>query len=298
MESERCNAAEITLKDLYEAFKRGWKTLLLVPLLFAVAAYGVSLFLPKTFLSEAVFSLVSQEGSSVSPTAIVEGFKARLGTAAFAKRLGEREKVNWAKIQFDAKKGYLKMQAKGTSPEEAQARAHALATAANEDFAAESLNAIRVELEAQAVELRANLEAMRAQLRSLQESLKTLKEAPVAGAAAAALQAAGVEPLVAESPDPALAFLRLEMAKLQAEIAATEGQLKQIKELLTDEEALKRLAKGKVPLRLVAPPGLPLEPVAPRPLFNAALAFIAAFLLAIMLIFMQAVLNSEQSAPN
>jgi len=285
-----CAEDEITLRDLYLILRRRATLILGLPLVLAALAFTVSKLMPPTYEAEAVLSLSEARYA----TALVEGLKARIETEAFARRLGEQRKVDWAKVQFDAKKGYLKLVAKGQSPEEAKKRASALAKIAFEDFRAAAFESKRLELEGEKEQLRAELLALESQRESLRKSLRedfAGRRTGASGTAKAVLEAAGVDPLVAGSPDPARTYLELELAKIEATLSEKRARLKQIEALLKDEEALAKLVENDLPLRLVAPPGLPLEPVAPRTLLNTAIAFFLGFFLAVFWAFLQAALE-------
>ena len=283
---------ELTLRDLYLILKRRARLIWSGAIGLALVAFAASALMPKTYESAAVFSVASSKGAK--PAALVEAFKARLGTAGFAKQLGEGDRVTWAKVRYDEKKGYLRLTASAHDPETARARAVALAEAASEDFVADQLVSLKRELEKERADLRTTLLALTERQKVLEASLRALPKGSVTPNAGEALRSMGVDPLVAESPDPAAAYLRLELAKVEADMAAKTGRLKQLEALLSDEAALRRLAEARSPLRLVASPGLPLEPVAPRPLLNTALAFVLGLFLAVFWAFLQAALDPPE----
>ncbi len=283
---------ELTLRDLYLILKRRARLIWSGAIGLALVAFAISALMPKTYESAAVFSVASSKGAK--PAALVEAFKARLGTAGFAKQLGEGDRVTWAKVRYDEKKGYLRLTASAHDPETARARAVALAEAASEDFVADQLVSLKQELEKERADLRTTLLALTERQKVLEASLRALPKGIATPNAGEALRSMGVDPLVAESPDPAAAYLRLELAKVEADVAAKTGRLKQLEALLSDEAALRRLAEARSPLRLVASPGLPLEPVAPRPLLNTALAFVLGLFLAVFWAFLQAALEPPE----
>ena len=283
---------ELTLRDLYLILKKRARLIWSGAIGLALVAFAASALMPKTYESAAVFSVASSKGAK--PAALVEAFKARLGTADFAKQLGGGDKVTWAKVRYDEKKGYLRLTASAHDPETARARAVALAEAASEDFVADQLVSLKQELEKERADLRTTLLALTERQKVLEASLRALPKGSVTPSTGEALRSMGVDPLVAESPDPAAAYLRLELAKVEADVAAKTGRLKQLEALLSDEAALRRLAEARSPLRLVASPGLPLEPVAPRPLLNTALAFVLGLFLAVFWAFLQAALEPPE----
>ena len=283
---------ELSLRDLYLILKKRARMIWAVTLGFAAIAFVASELLPKTYESTAVFAVTTAEG--VKPAALVEAFKAKLSSAEFARKLGEEEKVSWAKVRFDGKKGYLRLSARASDPKIAQARAKALAEVASENFALDRLATLRQALEKERADLEAALLALAERRKVLKAALDALPKGASSPEVKRALRAAGVDPLVAENPDPAAAYLRLELARVEAEVAEKTGRLKQVQALLADEDALKRLAKAQSPFRLVAPPGLPPEPVSPKPLLNTALAFVLGLFLAVFWAFLQAALEPPE----
>ena len=283
---------ELSLRDLYLILKKRARLIWAMTLGLAAAAFAVSELLPKTYESAAVFAVAPSEGAK--PAALVEAFKARLSTAEFAEKLGEEGKISWAKVRFDEKKGYLRLSARAHDPETARARAEALAKAAAEDFAADQLAELRQELKKERAELQAALLALAERRKTLEAALRALPEGASPPQVQRVLRSAGVDPRVGESPDPAAAYLRLELARVEAEAAKKTGRLKQVEALLKDEAALRRLAEARSPLRLVASPGLPPKPVSPRPLLNTALAFVLGLFLSVFWAFLQAALEPPE----
>ncbi len=283
---------ELTLRDLYLILKKRARLIWSGAIGLALVALAISALMPKTYESAAVFSVASSKGAK--PAALVEAFKARLGTAGFAKQLGEGDKVTWAKVRYDEKKGYLRLTASAHDPETARARAVALAEAASEGFVADQLISLKQELKKERADLKASLLALTERQKILKAAFAALPKGMSSPEASRALRAAGANPLVAESPDPAAAYLRLELAKVEADMAAKTGRLKQLEALLSDEAALRRLAEARSPLQLVASPGLPLEPVAPRPLLNTVLAFVLGLFFTVFWAFLQAALEPPE----
>lgn len=283
---------ELSLRDLYLILKKRARMIWAVTLGFAAIAFAVSELLPKTYESTAVFAVVAAEGAK--PEALVEAFKAKLSSAEFARKLGEEEKVSWATVRFDGKKGYMRLSARANDPKIAQARAKALAEAAGEDFALDRLATLRQALEKERADLEAALLALAERREVLKAALDALPKGASSPEVKRALRAAGVDPLVAENPDPAAAYLRLELARVEAEVAEKTGRLKQVRALLSDESELMRLAKAQSPFRLVAHPGLPPEPVSPKPLLNTALAFVLGLFLSVFWAFLQAALEPPE----
>ncbi len=284
----------------------------LVALVFALLALVISHLLSPTYKSYAVFSLIENQSDlrgrdvygtqstsitgvlisiGIKPTAIIEGFKARMNTEDFARRLGERRVPDWARVFFDERKGFLKLEARGPTPQKAKERAEILANVAMEDFVEESVRLIRTQLVSETEELRTTLASLQQQLSLVEQGLKSLGKVRVSTDVGVTLKAAGVDPMVAESSDPALAYLRLELARLKADVAAKSSRLHQLEAWLGDQGLLKRLAESRLPLKLVASPGVPLEPVAPKPLLNTVIAFFLGFFLAVFWAFLQAALE-------
>ena len=226
----------------------------------------------------------------ISIAALVESFKAALETWAFAALLGEERLVNWAKVSYDAKRGYIRLQATATTPAAARDRARRLVEAAEKRFTLAAVTAVRTSLAKEDIQVKGEIQALKEQIRQLEATLKKFSPAR-ASAPSPSLQSAGVDPLVAESADPARAYLRLELAKALAELAAKQARQKELAYLLGDEQALSALAAGSLGVRLVAEPGLPERPVSPRVFLNTVLAMIMGLVLGVFGAFIRAALE-------
>ncbi len=100
--------------------------------------------------------------------------------------------------------------------------------------------------------------------------------------------------MAAESADPARAYLRLELAKAQAELAAKQARQKELAYLLSDEQALTALAAGSLGVRMVAEPGLPERPVSPRVFLNTVLAMVMGLMLGVFGAFLRTALEPSE----
>ncbi len=297
-----CPEDELTLRDLYLILRRHARGILVFTLGLGLLAFAVSLGMPKKYQSTAVLGVTelpkgAQEQSvRFSTAALVEGFKSALETRAFAASLGEERSVTWAKVSYDAKRGYIRLQATGPTPAAARDRARRLVEAAERRFTAAAVAAVRTSLAKEAAQTEGDVRALKEQIRQLEASLNALPPGR-ASAPSAALQSAGVDPLVAESADPARTYLRLELAKARAELAAKQARQKELAYLLGDEQALSTLAAGSLGVRRVAEPGLPERPVAPRVLLNTALALVLGLFLGIFWAFLRAALEAPEVEP-
>ncbi len=285
---------ELTLRDLYLILKKRARLIVGLTLGLGVLAFFVSLIIPKTYDSAAVLAVVPGDGAK--PAALVEAFRARIGTQAFAERLGEEGPVSWAKVRFDEKRGYLKLEATAPTPEGARHRAEALARAAIEDFTAAAEERLRRDLRREQIDLEAALVALQKKLKELKANLAGFGTERASSLTGEVLRSVGVDPLVARSLDPGRAYLRLEVAKTEAELAAKSARMAQIETTLKDPEALKALAQGSLGIRLVGAPGLPLKPSGPRVLLNTALALVLGFFLAVFGAFLAAALEEPEPA--
>ncbi len=89
----------------------------------------------------------------LSTAALVEGFKSALETRAFAASLGEEGPVTWAKVSYDAKRGYIRLQATATTPAAARDRARRLVEAAEKRFTEAAVAGVRTSLAKKATRL-------------------------------------------------------------------------------------------------------------------------------------------------
>jgi len=299
MRDDACLQDELTLRDLYLILKRHARGILVFTLGLGLLALAVSLWMPKKYQSSAVLGVAEMpkeaRGLAVRLTtaALVEGFKSALETRAFAALLGEERLVNWAKVSYDAKRGYIRLQATATTPAAARDRARRLVEAAEKRFTVAAVTAVRTSLAKEDVQVKGEIQALKEQIRQLEATLK--KFAPArASAPSPSLQSAGVDPLVAESADPARAYLRLELAKVLAELAAKQARQKELAYLLGDGQALSALAAGSLSVRLVAEPGLPERPVSPRVFLNTVLAMIMGLILGVFWAFLRTALEPSE----
>ncbi len=204
--------------------------------------------------------------------------------------------MTWAKVSYDAKRGYIRLQATATTPAAARDRARRLVEAAEKRFTEAAVVAVRTSLAKEAAQLEGDVRALKEQIRQLEASLNAL---PRGGTPPppAVLESAGVSPLVAQSADPARTYLRLELAKARAALAAKQARQKELAYLLGDDKALSALAAGSLGVRLVSEPGLPERPVAPRVLLNTALALVLGLFLGVFWAFLQAALEPPEVEP-
>jgi len=299
MQDDACSQDELALRDLYLILERYARGILVLTLGLGLLAFAVSLWMPKKYQSTAVLGVAEMpkeaQGLAVrlSIAALVEGFKSALETRAFAASLGEEGPVTWAKVSYDSKRGYIRLQATATAPGAARDRARRLVEAAEKRFTEAAMAGVRTSLAKEATQLEGDVRALKEQIRQLEAALKKFSPAR-ASAPSPSLQSAGVDPLVAESADPAQAYLRLELAKAQAELAAKQARQKELTYLLSDEQALTALAAGSLGVRVVAEPGLPERPVSPRVFLNTVLAMVMGLMLGVFGAFLRAALEPSE----
>ena len=285
----------LSLEEVLRVARRRPGLLLALPLLFALAAFAWSKLSPDVYQSEAL--LTAKKEMEQEAAALAEGLRNQLKTQALAKRIGDQGATAWASVRYDPRTRQLKLAAQAEDPKTAKTRADALFEAAQGYFAATAKELLRAELSQRVSELEAELEASRAYVGGLRERLAALPQnasTPPTPTTAAALESAGVEPLVAGQPNPARALLEVELAKAESALAQKAAELEQKRALLADEAKLEPLVQGRIPFEVVARPGVPNQPNPKHAVLNTLLALLFGALLAGAAILLEAATRSTK----
>ncbi len=301
MESGPCED-ELTLRDLYLILRAKrrlfWQVFWGLFLLGAIAVW----FWPRPYVSQAVYAyhapaavasspkLASREGVGgigswslnvkVPADAFVEGLKVSLAASDLDRTVRESARVNW-----DAKRAKLSLEARASRPEIAQSRARAVANFADVYFQKATARLLTERLRQRQEELRARRRALAARLQAAEAALKDLGRAGAAGFRSAEAQG-GYENLLVE-----LAQLRIERADLDAELAY-------VNELLSDPKTTLRLAAYFNPFVRIADPNLPSEPAGTRRGVFLGLVFFLALFVAFFAVFLVAAIEPPDTRPS
>ena len=303
---------EISLRDLYLILKRSSKWIAGFTVATALLVYLVSSLLPPTYESEAVVQalvLQQQNDKTLSFPAAANVFRTlpdgvALGVG-FAKQV-ETEGPYVTRVlgdapvevnaSFDDKKNLLTLTVRGGDPAETKQFAEALLAAFDDYVKDRVFQSAGANLAGALAQSRLNLDSVRSQIRELEASLEQLPAMNVAATDAATLEAAGVAPDVARSGDPGRAYLGLELAKQQAQLANLNAEIASLEALAADPAQLRRLSEQAAQVNVLSPPPLPNQPVAPRPLFNTVLAALLALMLAVFWAFVREAIAPEEEA--
>ncbi len=301
---------EISLRDVYLILKRSSRMILGVTLLALVVAYGVSVLLPPTYESEAlVQALVLKTSDEATAPGVTDVFRTLPdGTAmglGFNKQI-ENEGPYVAKVignapvkvesRFDDKKNVLTITVRGRDAAETRQFAEELLAAFGNYVRDQAYAGASASLEGVLEQARLSYAALQARIDQLKNSLSQAVPVGTGDAAKLALESDGVPPNVARSDDPALAYMSLELAKQQTDKASLEAEINALQQLAANPDQLRRLSEQAARVNVLSPPPLPQEPVAPRPLLNAVLAAVLAFVLAVFWAFISAALADEETS--
>jgi uncharacterized protein involved in exopolysaccharide biosynthesis len=281
------DAAPPTVRDLYLLFRRSIWLVLLPPLVAASVTLIVCLGMAKTYRSQAAVSLTVSNQAVISqlvtgqilanlPSAagLAQAFTQQIGTHALSKALDADVPDRFFDARFDDRKGLLTLAASGGTPAEARERADKLLKAAQEYLRARIAAAATENLGSALEQAALDLRTAESSLRDVQAllSLKSRPATAVSPSVSAALEAQKVDPQVARSPNAAYAYLTIQEATLQSQLAQSRARVQSLESVMKDPDALVRLVGQSLQVQVLAPPAEPLRQSAPRPVFSAAVA--------------------------
>ena len=307
---------EISLRDLYLILKRQSRWILTATALVTVAVFAVSSLWPPTYESEAVAqALVLDQGADLSGNqdggrlgfplatyvfrtlpsgpALGMGFSKQIETEGpYVDRvIGEtRLKI---KGRFDEKKNLLTISVRGPDPEEARQFAQDLISAFDDYVKDRVFRSAAANLAGALAQSRLQLASVRSQIAELEAALAKVPPVDAGTDAQTALESDGVAPNVARASNPALAYLGLELAKQQSQLANLNSEIASLEALTGDPAQLRRLSEQVAQVNVLSPPAVPEEPVAPRVLLNTALAALLTLMLAVFAAFLREAVAAE-----
>jgi LPS O-antigen subunit length determinant protein (WzzB/FepE family) len=241
----------------------------------------------KTYKSQAAVSLTVSSQAVInqlvtgqilanlpSAAGLAQAFTQQIGTHALSKALDADNPDQFFEARFDDRKGLLTLVASGATPAGARERADRLLRAAQEYLRARIAAAATENLKSALEQATLDLRTAESSLRDVQAllSLKGRPAAPVSPTVSAALEAQKVDPQLARSPNAAYAYLTIQEATLQAQLAQSRARVQSLEGVMKDSDALVRLVGQSLQVQVLAPPAEPLRQSAPRPVFSAGLA--------------------------
>ncbi len=269
---------EITLRDLYLALRRQAAWIWGLTLGALALAVAVSLLMPPTYESRALVGISLQKSTlgelGLSVDSLASGFadEVKAGSGEVAARFAPEERGGLS-ARYDAKKKLLTLSAKGRSAEEAKDRAERLLAAFRDYVGGRAYERLDHLLGAQVEAARSSLKTAEARRSILLKALGVVQgPSPLDDSVRALLEQSGVPAAVARSGDIADAYLRLKLAEQDATLAGLQSRLEFLEGLRKDESRLRAMAGESAQVIAFARPGLPRDPVSPRPLLYAALA--------------------------
>ncbi len=299
---------EISLRDLYLMLKRQSRWILAFTAIVTLAVFAVSSLWPPTYESEAVAQalVLNQNGTELeSPaapyvfrtlpagSALGVGFSKQIKTKGpyVARVIGEATVK--AEARFDDKKGLLTITVRGNDPEETRQFALDLISAFADYVKDRVFQSAGANLAGALAQSRLKLTSVQSQISELNTSLSSVPRVAAESDAQTALESAGVPPNVARASNPALAYLGLELAKQQAQLAGLNAEIASLEALASDPAQLRRLSEQVAQVNVLSPPAVPEEPVAPRVLLNTALAAVLALMTAVFFAFLREAVIAE-----
>ena len=301
---------EISLRDLYLMLKRQSRWILAVTAIVTVAVFAVSSLWPPTYESEAVAQalVLNQDGSQLdfataayvfrtlpSGPALGVGFSKQIETnGPYVDRVLGEATVE-VKGRFDDKKNLLTISVRGPDPEETRQFARDLISAFDDYVKDRVFQSAGANLAGALAQSRLKLDSVRSQIGELEASLQSVPRIEAGLDAQTALESDEVPPNVARASNPALAYLGLELAKNQAQLAGLNAEIASLEALAGDPAQLRRLSEQVAQVNVLSPPAVPEEPVAPRVLLNTALAALLTLMLAVFVAFLREAVAAEPS---
>ncbi|RTI55836.1 lipopolysaccharide biosynthesis protein [Thermus scotoductus] len=288
---------ELTLLDLLAPLRQSGPRIALLAVTAGLLVYGASLLLPPRYESQALVRLDLQPPPRVGALVdqdqtqnqnYLSSLALALRTAAPAWRFPDGERVaRLARVEWRDGDQTLRVQATGPTPRVARERASWLVQESQRFLRERVLETYRSLIQAELARGKEALETLRQRLEA--EPPKTLFSSTSDPALAPYLEAQGVSPPVARSPNPAATYLALKRAELWAEMARLQAEVEKLEAFLREDGALERF----LAVSELVPPTLPESPLSPRPLAYGALAALAVFFLGLLLIFFSALLREE-----
>ncbi|RTG98249.1 lipopolysaccharide biosynthesis protein [Thermus scotoductus] len=288
---------ELTLLDLLAPLRQSGPRIALLAVTAGLLVYGASLLLPPRYESQALVRLDLQPPPRVGALVdqdqtqnqnYLSSLALALRTAAPAWRFPDGGEVaRLARVEWKDGDQTLRVQATGPTPRVARERASWLVQESQRFLRERVLETYRSLIQAELARGKEALETLRKSLEA--EPPKTLFSSTSDPALAPYLEAQGVSPPVARSPNPAATYLALKRAELWAEMARLQAEVEKLEAFLREDGALERF----LAVSELVPPTLPESPLSPRPLAYGALAALAVFLLGLLLIFFSALLREE-----
>jgi len=299
---------EISLRDLYLMLKRQSRWILAVTVLVTVAVFAVSSLWPPTYESEAVAQalVLNQDGTELefpaaayvfrtlpAGPALGLGFSRQIETHGpyVARVIGEATVE--AKARFDDKKNLLTITVRGGDPKETWQFALDLLSAFDDYVKDRVFQSAGANLAGALAQSRLKLGSVRSQITELEASLAKVPRVEAGTDTQTALESDDVPPNVARASNPALAYLGLELAKQQAQLAGLNAEIASLEALAGDPARLRRLSEQVAQVGVLSPPAVPEEPVAPRVLLNTALAAVLTLMFAVFLAFLREAVAAE-----
>ena len=303
---------EISLRDVYLVLKRSSRTIVAVTLAAFVLVFAVSKFLPPTYESETLVQALVYETKDRAgqddegASGVADVFRTLPASEAmglgFSKQI-ENEGPYVAKVignapikvksRFDDKKNVLTITVSGKDAAEARQFAEEVLAAFGSYVRDQAYGAATASIDGALEQARLELDSVQAQIDQLEDALASVIPVSTSEVGQAALETNDVPPNVARADNPALAYVSLELAKQRTNKATLEAEIATLQRLATNPEQLRRLSEQAARVNVLSPPPLPQEPVAPRPLFNAALAALLALVMAVSWAFIAAALAEE-----
>ena len=281
---------ELSLRDVFAVLKRHRGLILILPIALALLTLVVTLLLPKSYSSRAVYSLSikSDEAFAGLPTAagLAQAYGDLLSTSEFAAGIGVEQPINVFQSKFDDKKGLWTLTAKDSSAAEAKNQAAKFSRHLEAYLNTQLLTIAKQKQTSSLAVSQISLLDMRDQLRRVEPLLKDAQTSGNSTAMAAALEEQqGVGAQTARAPNPASVSLQLQVNTLRLSIAKLESAIVSSQRLLATPNELRASIGQVAVLQVVTRPGEPLEPDFPKPVLFAALAAVLGLLIALIAAF-------------
>ncbi len=294
---------ELSLRDVFAVLKRYRGLILVLPIALALLTLMVTLLLPKSYSSRAVYSLSikSDEAFAGLPTAagLAQAYNDLLSTSEFAAAIGVERPTDTFQSKFDDKKGLWTLTAKDSSALEAKNQAAKFSRHLEAYLNTQLLTIAKQKQTSSLAVSQIGLLDLRDQLRRVAPLLKEAQTSVNSTTIAAALEGQqDVGAQTARSSNPAAVSLQLQVNTLRLSIAKLESAIVSSQRLLATPNELRASIGQMAVLQVVTTPGEPLEPDFPKPLLFASLAAVLGLLVALIAAFVLEALREPRVQSN
>ena len=287
-------ADEISLRDVFLVLKRWWWLTLSLPILLAISAFLIGSALPKVYSSRGLLSLTTLKTEPTQtpdtidlerrslfanlplPNALAQGFEDSLNE----NRINAENQPNM-RTEFDEIRNLLVFKVDASSGTLASQKVEQGLKGAQAYFRKQITEAILVNATATIAQTQQALSVSQQTLVQLgrPNSSKNTNNS------SAALESNGIDPQIARSSNPGAAYIGLEEAKLQTEIARGNAKITALEKLKSNPQRLNTVVDLYLRAQVLASPSQNENQTEPKPVLYTVIALILGLFIGIILPF-------------